>query len=846
MRRLSSLPARQITASAFLLTALMTACNPPGGSSGTVTGVSVSPPNATVRPADTVAFSATVTGTGSFSQAVTWKSSDTTIVTVDGNGVAKGIKAGTATITATSTTDTGQSGTATVKVDPTAFPSEGVKINFQPSTSTAPAGYVVDSGGAYSDATGYGWVTQGTHTGLNISANTRDRAIAGVDARLNTLIHMQYVAGSSSQGGVATPAAWEYKVPNGTYTVTVAVGDASNSVDSKHVINVESQPTITAFTPTATQHFTSITRRVTVSDGRITVDAIGGTNTKLDYVIIAPGNRPSVATPTPQEGQTMFNPAGSFSAELNVIASTGAKGSGLDSTTLTSSTVSLKEDVTGTAVAISPNTSGGGDVIVVKPTATLKENTKYRLRISSGVKDVNGLLLLPYETTFTTGTASNNTGGLAFTQVNLPTVPTTYAYTSVEMGPDGKLYASTLTGEILRFAINADGTLGTPEILKGLINAQGPRTVIGLKFDPSSTADNLKLWISNNAFYNVLDKSNPPANFTGKITLLSGPNLDTVQDYVIGLPRSVKDHMTNSVNFNPKEAGVLYFMQGSNSAMGARDATWGNRDESLLSGAMLRLDLSKLSTLPLNVADSSGYNSYAANAPLTLYATGIRNAYDLVFHKNGNIYTPTNGSAAGGNTPGSTAGAQCANGTTYNGPVVPPLTNATVQNDYLFRVVKGGYYGHPNPLRCEFVMNGGNPTNVTDPAEVVASGQNAGYPVGTMPDANWRGFAYNFGLHASADGAIEEYTTAGGQNVNDKLLVVRYSVGKDVIVLTPDSSGNIPDTGVQTGVAGLTFAGNGTSLSPLDITENRANGNLYVALLDESNGNGLIKLAKPK
>ena len=32
------------------------------------------------------------------------------------------------------------------------------------------------------------------------------------------------------------------------------------------------------------------------------------------------------------------------------------------------------------------------------------------------------------------------------------------------------------------------------------------------------------------------------------------------------------------------------------------------------------------------------------------------------------------------------------------------------QNDYLLRVEKGGYYGHPNPARAEYVLNGGNPT----------------------------------------------------------------------------------------------------------------------------------------
>ena len=36
----------------------------------------------------------------------------------------------------------------------------------------------------------------------------------------------------------------------------------------------------------------------------------------------------------------------------------------------------------------------------------------------------------------------------------------------------------------------------------------------------------------------------------------------------------------------------------------------------------------------------------------TVYtATGIGNAYDLVFHSNGQLYVPANRPAAGGNTP---------------------------------------------------------------------------------------------------------------------------------------------------------------------------------------------------
>ena len=52
-------------------------------------------------------------------------------------------------------------------------------------------------------------------------------------------------------------------------------------------------------------------------------------------------------------------------------------------------------------------------------------------------------------------------------------------------------------------------------------------------------------------------------------------------------------------------------------------------------------------------------------------------------------------------------------------------------------------------------MNGGNPMSSIDPGEVVATGSYAGYAVGTKPDPNWRGFAFNFGRNCSPNGVIE-------------------------------------------------------------------------------------------
>jgi glucose/arabinose dehydrogenase len=154
---------------------------------------------------------------------------------------------------------------------------------------------------------------------------------------------------------------------------------------------------------------------------------------------------------------------------------------------------------------------------------------------------------------------------------------------------------------------------------------------------------------------------------------------------------------------------------------------------------------------------------------------------------------------------------------------VPSLTNIpTAQDDYLNRVVKGGYYGHPNDKRCEWALNGANPTSGTDPSQVSA------YPVGVQPDRNFRGAAYRFGAHYSPDGAIEYRSSAFGGALRGKLLVTRYSAGDDIIALTPNTTNGDISAG-QTGIPGLTGF-----VDPLDLVEDRRNGNLYVTELGAS------------
>jgi len=696
-------------------------------------------------------------------------------------------------------------------------------INFQPAGAPIPAGYTADTGAAYSTTTGQGWVREDSldaaHVGLDLSAYARDRNLVS-DQRLDTFNHMQYPG--------ATPGAWELAVPNGGYAVTVAVGDAGTAIDSTHRINIEGQVAISGFTPSSTDHFFSATRTVNVADGRLTIDARGGTNTKLDYVTVVSDTataRPSVTSINPADGATGVVRDTAVTAEVN-LPNVGA---GIDAATLTADTVRLVRNRDGATVPANRNTTGGGDAIILQPTVVLDANTLYRVEVTSGLKDLSGASFLPFSSSFTTGSTTQGGGGsidAQFTKVSLANAQG-QSYTSLTMGPDGKLYAATLDGYIQRFTVNTDGTLGTPQVISSVRTANGgPRTILGLAWDPAATSSNLALWITHNeyAFDNATD-------WTGKVSRLSGSDLQTIQDYVVGLPRSVRDHETNSAAFGPD--GALYVTQGSNSATGAPDGQWGLRPEHVLNAAVLRVATGSITSPPLNVKSEDGgsYNPFAAGAPVTVYASGVRNAFDLVWHSNGQLYVPTNGSAAGGNTPAtpSPLPTACQNridaaaSGAYTGPSVPALSNiSTAQPDYLNRVVKGGYYGHPNPKRCEWVLNGGNPTSGTDVNEITQ------YPAGVQPDRNYRGAAYDFGTHYSPNGVIEYRGSAFGGALRGKLLVVRYSAGDDIIVLTPGATN--PDiVAGQTGIPGMTGF-----VDPLDITEDTRNGNVYVTELGAS------------
>lgn len=819
---------------------------------------------------------------------------------------------------------------------------EVIKINFEPGTTggafgtptgyLTPTGFVADTGAAYgSRGNGftYGWVDveNGVVTGVAKAQPTGSMRykndVPEASALQKTYAHFEYPGAPAADN----ERAWEMALEDGTYQLTMSIGDTGGPFDSNYVINVEGRSFMPDFvpqnlagqSPVGSAYNTSqdgqgfrstlVTGIVTVTDGKLTIDSIGGNNTEIQYLEIEriPDLTPNdgraadldfslFAAPMADnlEGQTPItigedgslptgiDPSSSFVVGVQLQA-TGNRGPNIAHV----ENVKLVETLTGIEVAIDVQISGGSDSITIRPLAQLKENTSYTLKVQDvldlgSITDPNGALrqFQDLTRTFVTGEAVEDVPReVAFSTQTLLNgfADGAGGYTSIEFGPDGKLYVATITGEVHRWSVNADGTINKASqetlSLDYLKEADGDRRgIVGFVFDPDKPGT---IWISDNAPIPREAKAFDTPEFSGrvsKITLGEGGSFvgAKAETYITGLPRSGGDHLTNSLEFrdnpNAGQPGepdhLLYLSQGSNSAAGAPDDAWGARPERLLNAAILEIDPTRtpptggfdVRTEPVSLTDDpkktfpasqfnadgtypGSYNPFAADAVLKIFATGVRNAYDLVWHSNGQLYVPTNGTASGGKTP--------------NDPTQPGLdtviSNSPKQYDYFFTVEEGKYYGHPNVLRDEYVLNGGNPTGGRDPNEVVGGndGNNNtdGYQVGVRPDGDYDlDGVYNLGYNRSPNGATEYTGNAFGSNLKGAILFAQFSTGDNVRVIKVDAQGKIIGDDVLRRPDGSVID---DYIDPLDIIENPVTGQLYLMTLNRGTGASQLILLTP-
>lgn len=136
-------------------------------------------------------------------------------------------------------------------------------VNFQPAGSPAVSGYLADNGLVYGERGG------GQAFGWSQAVTMQDR-----DATTASDLYETHAEIPANQART-----WSIRVPNGTYAVTVSVGDAGGTInDTNNTVTVEGTPFWNAL-PLQNDEFAQQTQLVTVSDGRLTMVVGSGSAT---------------------------------------------------------------------------------------------------------------------------------------------------------------------------------------------------------------------------------------------------------------------------------------------------------------------------------------------------------------------------------------------------------------------------------------------------------------------------------------------------------------------------------------------------------------------------------------
>lgn len=350
-------------------------------------------------------------------------------------------------------------------------------------------------------------------------------------------------------------------------------------------------------------------------------------------------------------------------------------------------------------------------------------------------------------------TISFSSGNLAGESINNPT--------SLDFGPDNRLYVAQQDGTIHAYTITRNGpgnyqvtSTEVISIIRTIPNhndngAANPgdtrRQITGLL--ATGTNANPVLYVASSdpriGGGGTAGDLNLDTN-SGIISRLTWNGTSwTKTDVVVGLPRSEENHASNGMVLD-EATQTLYLAQGGHTNAGAPSTNFAYLTEYALSAAILKIDIGRIETefggsyiLPtlddptrtnvspgVDVNDPFGGNDGRNQAklvpggPVQIHSPGYRNAYDLVLTRangrSGRMYTIDNG--ANGNWGGhpDQEGA-------FGNPLQTSVTNRYVEGepgstgpgpndakvnnrDNLHYVSGPGfppiYGGHPNPIRA--------------------------------------------------------------------------------------------------------------------------------------------------
>jgi hypothetical protein len=307
--------------------------------------------------------------------------------------------------------------------------------------------------------------------------------------------------------------------------------------------------------------------------------------------------------------------------------------------------------------------------------------------------------------------------------------------TSLDFGPDGRLYVAQQSGEIKAFEITRTGANDYDVIDTEVISAiqdipnhndDGTynagvtnRQVTGITVEGAASAPVMYVTSSDprigagGGHQDIGLDTN--SGVISRLTKQPDGSWDHVM-LVRGLPRSEENHSTNGVQLDAAN-NILYVAQGGHTNKGAPSDNFALTPEYALSAAVLSVDLGALdamtekdaantavpylydlptlqgTSVPFGGDDGANMAKWTADSPVQVYAPGFRNTYDIALTSDGKLYATDNSANNGWG------------GVVVNeGPAGNCTNDQNEQDEYsvagVYYIAEGGgYYGHPNPTR---------------------------------------------------------------------------------------------------------------------------------------------------
>jgi|GEM_PF-6419179 len=498
----------------------------------------------------------------------------------------------------------------------------------------------------------------------------------------------------------------------------------------------------------------------------------------------------------------------------------------------------------------------------------------------------NGVLTIPHSGT-NDAIAVNLTGegtssvNVSFTSSALQGTTGVSSATSLQFGPDGKLYVTNRSGEISvigiertsenNYQVTSQETITVIRDIQnhndqGVVRSGTERLITGLVV-VGTAVDPVIYVASSDPITSESDQIDTNSGTVSRVRRNAQGQWERL-DLVRGVPRSGRDHANSGLQFLRDENGALtntlLHAVGSNTNRGAPGPGFGFIPEYALSAAILSIDLDAIGettydipTLddptranvqengvdvldqygtPIDVNDVFGGNGglnqarLVPDGPVQVFASGLRNAYDLVVTGEGLVYATDNGpNASFGNN------VEFVNGLPTNGT---GGSSGPTRDDQLHFISESGrgFFGHINPTRA----NPGNLFGGQSPVTGTLNGIpfDLSNPVGqeypfVEPESAADGALVNY---PNSTNGITQYTTNnfGGQ-LQGEFLTVSQS---GVVTRTshdPATGDTASSTLANVGTSGFSF--------PLDITT-ASSGDLS-GIIVVGNLNGTITILEP-